>query len=116
MRVLDGGSATLIIRTQPPFANNPVLRATPIIAVYTHGCRLEPTEAFMPGRGFDERIEKPVQLSHVERVLVVRSRGRGLPVAGPGPGPGTVAMGAGAGAGGERFRSAWGYRVPKPLL
>ncbi|KAF7114049.1 hypothetical protein CNMCM5793_007029 [Aspergillus hiratsukae] len=58
MPVLDGSPATLIIRSLPPLANNPVLRATPIIALCTHGCRLEPTEAFVPGRGFDERIEK----------------------------------------------------------
>ncbi|RHZ64358.1 hypothetical protein CDV55_103158 [Aspergillus turcosus] len=102
MPVLDGASAAIIIRTRPPFANNPVLRATPIIAVGTHGVIMDP-EAFVPGRGFDDSIPKPVQGSHVELVLEVWGRERGIPVSGAGPGPVDMAVGA-------------GYKGPRSLL
>jgi hypothetical protein len=81
MPVLDGASAAIIIRTRAPFANNPVLRATPIIAVGTHGITMDP-EAFVRGRGFDDSIPRPVQGSHVEMVLEVwgKQRESGRPV------------------------------------
>ncbi|RHZ45458.1 response regulator [Aspergillus thermomutatus] len=111
MPVLDGISAASIIRTQPPFASNPVLRTAPIIAVGAHGVRLD-REAFA-GKGESCQADAVVLVEEGEGSTGV------LPGAVPVP---EAKAGAGAGAGGVGFRPAWGpmplrgYRGPRSLL
>lgn len=113
MPVMGGLETARILLTQPPFAMDPILRATPIIGMEPHG-----TMAPIPGynRGYIvDILQKPVRESHVRMMLLKWSRREWAP---PGPGP---VLGSGLGDG-MASRPVWGpfpfrkYRGPRSLL
>ncbi|KAL2837692.1 CheY-like protein [Aspergillus pseudoustus] len=83
MPILGGYEATRIIRTQPPFINDPKLSTTPIIAMpagniaYQHMALRE--------RGFDDAMEKPIRLTRLKALFEFWARRR--IVLSPVPGP-----------------------------
>lgn len=117
MPVMDGLETARILLTQPPFAMDPVLRATPIIGMGPHATPIIGT-APIPGykRGYIvDILQKPFRERQVRMILMKWSRRELAP---PGPGP---VLGSNRGDG-MAFRPVWGpfpfrkYRGPRSLL
>ena len=72
MPVMCGLEATRIIRTQPPFSTDAMLRATPIIGLPA-GTIFSPQET-LKRTGYDDILSKPVRLYLLKAMLLRWSR------------------------------------------
>lgn len=100
-----------ILRTQPPFANDPVLRAAPVIGMDASRVRAS-REKFIREWGVDDVVPRPMKTTVLRDVLLYWSRREVVPNQGPG-GPGGPGYG---------FQPVWGpfplrgYTGPRSLL
>jgi DNA-binding NarL/FixJ family response regulator len=67
MPILDGLSATQIIRNEEPFTNDPKIRTTPIIGLCTTSLRAD-HRRFIE-QGMDDIITKPWNVEQIQPVL-----------------------------------------------
>jgi CheY-like chemotaxis protein len=82
MPILDGLHATSIIRTSPPFANNPSIATIPIVAV-TASSMKQDQEMFRQ-RGFDDILLKPIRSAALKGLLEFWGRSRVVLLPDPG--------------------------------
>lgn len=101
-----------ILRTQVPFATDPVLRATPVIGMDA-GVRFRQShKKFFHEWGVDDLIPRPVKVRVLERVLRRWARREVVPIPVPGQGGGNK----------YELRPVWGpfplrgYTGPRSLL
>lgn len=101
MPIMSGLEIINILRTQPPFSTNPVLRTIPIIGtspLTLHSDR----ERYMSKYPIDYIMRRPIKLADLRRILLMWSRTRFVP--------------------GRGFRPVWGpfplrgYKGPRSLL
>ncbi|KAL2862616.1 response regulator [Aspergillus lucknowensis] len=79
MPVMGGQEATRIIRTQPPFTTDPLIRTTPIIALVAS--MVSDRERYL-AQGFDDVLHKPFRLQSLKRMILFWSRQRRNPAGG----------------------------------
>ncbi|KAJ0415239.1 CheY-like superfamily [Aspergillus carlsbadensis] len=79
MPVMGGIEATNIIRTQPPFATDPTISMTPIIAMTAHTLQAQINSGWFQGRGFDDVLQKPARVGRVGQLILYWSRRRVVP-------------------------------------
>jgi CheY-like chemotaxis protein len=103
MPVMDGFTATHIIRTQPPFNTNAQLRLTPIVALVAHSTQHWEQCA---QAGMDDLMMKPFKKAVFKQLLLKWSREEVLPV-------GPSRMGRVPAWGPHPLRA---YRGPRSLL
>jgi CheY-like chemotaxis protein len=84
---MDGLHTTSIIRTIPPFANNPSIARIPIVAI-TASSMKQDQEMFRQ-RGFDDVIRKPIYSAVLKGLLEFWGRSRIVLLPDPGS-PGGV--------------------------
>jgi CheY-like chemotaxis protein len=82
MPIMDGLHATSIIRTSPPFANNPSIATIPIVAV-TASSMKQDQEMFRQG-GFDDILLKPIRSVVLKGLLEFWARSRVVLLPDPG--------------------------------
>ncbi|KAL4811306.1 CheY-like superfamily [Aspergillus unguis] len=88
MPVMSGYEATSIIRTQPPFATDPGISTTPIIAMAASLYNLQPrTPGRYAGWRFDDAIKKPLRWASLQKIVSYWARRRVQPVHGVLPAP-----------------------------
>ncbi|KAL2855277.1 CheY-like superfamily [Aspergillus pseudodeflectus] len=87
MPIMDGLHATSIIRTSPPFANNPSIATIPIVAVTASSTKQE--QEMFRQRGFDDIITKPIYSAVLKGLLEFWGRSRIVLLPDPGS-PGGV--------------------------
>ncbi|KAJ0414356.1 CheY-like superfamily [Aspergillus carlsbadensis] len=88
MPIMDGLTATHILRTSPPFASNPSIATIPIVALTASAIEHE-QEGFR-ARGFDDVLSKPIFSGKLKGLLEFWGRSRVVLLPGPG-GPGAGA-------------------------
>ncbi|KAL3451098.1 CheY-like superfamily [Aspergillus insuetus] len=74
MPILDGLTATSIIRTSPPFAANPSIATIPIVAVTASSMKQE--QEIFRQRGFDDILLKPIRSAVLKGLLEFWGRSR----------------------------------------
>ncbi|CEN62732.1 hypothetical protein ASPCAL09363 [Aspergillus calidoustus] len=79
MPVMGGIEATNILRTQPPFATDPKISTTPIIALAAHLLRSQIDSGWFQERGFDDVLQKPPKASKMRQLILYWSRRRVVP-------------------------------------
>lgn len=84
MPVLDGINATQILRTQPPFAMDPVLHCTPIIGLGVSSLEQLRRDWYAENY-FDDFLRKPFRMSEIRRALLRWSKGHLAPMPGQQP-------------------------------
>ncbi|KAL4874751.1 CheY-like superfamily [Aspergillus karnatakaensis] len=77
MPVLSGLGATSTIRTQPPFATDPVIASTPIVALTAS--RMWGESERLAAKGFDDYLTKPIRRDSLTKLVYFWASRRVVP-------------------------------------